>query len=50
VAANKLGEDLFYRLILAEEDVGVDPLPLGVTGSVPASSVMMRVAVPIAEV
>jgi DNA-binding NtrC family response regulator len=35
--------------ILAEEDVGVDSLPLGVTDAVPASSVMMRVGVPIAE-
>ena len=35
--------------ILAEEDVGVDSLPLGVTDAAPASSVMMRVGVPIAE-
>ncbi len=35
--------------ILAEEDVGVDSLPLGVTDAVPPSSVMMRVGVPIAE-
>jgi len=35
--------------ILAEEDVGVDSLPLGVTDAVPASSVMMRLGVPIAE-
>jgi DNA-binding NtrC family response regulator len=35
--------------ILAEEDVGVDSLPLGVTEAVPASSVVMRVGTPIAE-
>jgi len=35
--------------ILAEEDVGVDSLPLGVTDATPASSVVMRVGVPIAE-
>jgi two-component system, NtrC family, response regulator AtoC len=35
--------------ILAEEDVGVDSLPLGVTEVVPASSVVMRVGTPIAE-
>ena len=35
--------------ILAEEDVGVDALPLGVTEVVPASSVVMRVGTPIAE-
>jgi len=35
--------------ILAEEDVGVDSLPLGVTEVVPASTVVMRVGTPIAE-
>jgi two-component system, NtrC family, response regulator HydG len=35
--------------ILAEEDVGVDSLPLGVTEVVPTSSVVMRVGTPIAE-
>jgi len=35
--------------ILAEEDVGVDTLPLGVTEVLPASSVVMRVGTPIAE-
>ena len=35
--------------ILAEEDVGVDSLPLGVTEFVPASSVVMQVGTPIAE-
>jgi len=35
--------------ILAEEDVGVDSLPLGVTEVAPASSVVMRVGTPIAE-
>jgi two-component system, NtrC family, response regulator AtoC len=35
--------------ILAEEDVGVDALPLGVTEVVPASDVVMRVGTPIAE-
>jgi hypothetical protein len=48
-AASKVEEDLFYPFILPEEDVGFDSLPLGVTGAVPASGVMMRVAVPIAE-
>jgi len=35
--------------ILAEEDVGVDSLPLGVTEVVPASSLVMQVGTPIAE-
>jgi two-component system, NtrC family, response regulator AtoC len=35
--------------ILAEEDVGVDSLPLGVTEVVPAASVVMKVGTPIAE-
>ena len=35
--------------ILAEGEVGVDSLPLGVTEMVPASSVVMRVGTPIAE-
>ena len=35
--------------ILAEEDVGIDSLPLGVTELLPASSVVMRVGTPIAE-
>ena len=35
--------------ILAEEDVGVDSLPLGVTEEVAASSLVMRVGTPIAE-
>jgi two-component system, NtrC family, response regulator AtoC len=35
--------------ILAEEDVGVDSLPLGVSEVVPASSLVMRVGSPIAE-
>ena len=35
--------------ILAEEDVGVDSLPLGVTEVVPASTVVMQVGTPIAE-
>jgi two-component system response regulator AtoC len=35
--------------ILAEEDVGVDSLPLGATEVVPASSLVMRVGSPIAE-
>jgi len=35
--------------ILADEDVGVDSLPLGVTESVPAASVVMQVGTPIAE-
>jgi two-component system, NtrC family, response regulator AtoC len=35
--------------ILAEEDVGVDSLPLGVAEVMPASSVLMRVGTPIAE-
>jgi DNA-binding NtrC family response regulator len=35
--------------ILAEEDVGVDSLPLGVTEFAPASSVVMQVGTPIAE-
>ncbi len=35
--------------ILAEEDVGVDALPLGVTEEVAASSLVMRVGTPIAE-
>jgi two-component system response regulator AtoC len=35
--------------ILAEDDVGVDSLPLGVTELLPASSVVMRVGTPIAE-
>ncbi len=35
--------------ILAEEDVGVDSLPLGVTEVVPASSIVTRVGTPIAE-
>ena len=35
--------------ILAEEDVGVDSLPLGVTEFVPAASVVMQVGTPIAE-
>jgi len=35
--------------ILAEDDVGVDSLPLGVTEVLPASSVVMRVGTPIAE-
>jgi two-component system response regulator AtoC len=35
--------------ILAEDDVGVDSLPLGVTEVVPASSLVMRVGTPIAE-
>lgn len=35
--------------ILAEGDLGVDSLPLGVTEVVPASSVVMRVGTPIAE-
>ena len=35
--------------ILAEEDVGVDSLPLGVTELVPASSLVMQVGTPIAE-
>jgi DNA-binding NtrC family response regulator len=35
--------------ILAEEDVGVDSLPLGVTEAAPASSVVMQVGAPIAE-
>jgi two-component system response regulator AtoC len=35
--------------ILAEEDLGVDCLPLGVTEEVAASSLVMRVGTPIAE-
>jgi two-component system, NtrC family, response regulator HydG len=35
--------------ILADEDVGVESLPLGVTDAAPASSVVMRLGVPIAE-
>lgn len=35
--------------ILAEEDVGVDSLPLGVTEFVPAASLVMQVGTPIAE-
>ncbi len=35
--------------ILAEEDVGVDSLPLGVTEELPPSSLVMRVGTPIAE-
>ncbi|HWW92978.1 MAG TPA: sigma-54 dependent transcriptional regulator, partial [Vicinamibacteria bacterium] len=35
--------------ILAEEDLGVDSLPLGVTEEVAASSLVMRVGTPIAE-
>ncbi len=35
--------------ILAEDDVGVDSLPLGVTEEVAASSLVMRVGTPIAE-
>jgi two-component system response regulator AtoC len=35
--------------ILAEEDLGVDSLPLGVTEFVPAASVVMQVGTPIAE-
>jgi two-component system, NtrC family, response regulator AtoC len=35
--------------ILAEEDVGVDSLPLGVTEEVPAASLLTRVGTPIAE-
>jgi two-component system response regulator AtoC len=35
--------------ILAEENMGVDSLPLGVTEAVPASSLVMRVGTPIAE-
>jgi two-component system response regulator AtoC len=35
--------------ILAEEDVGVDSLPLGVTETLPASSFVMRVGTPVAE-
>jgi DNA-binding NtrC family response regulator len=35
--------------ILAEEDLGVDSLPIGVTEVAPASSVVMRVGTPIAE-
>jgi two-component system response regulator AtoC len=35
--------------ILAEEDLGVDCLPLGVTEDVAASSLVMRVGTPIAE-
>jgi DNA-binding NtrC family response regulator len=35
--------------ILAEEDVGVDSLPLGVTEFVPAASIVMQVGTPIAE-
>jgi len=36
--------------ILAEEHVGVDSLPLGVTEEVAASSLVMRVGTPIAEI
>jgi DNA-binding NtrC family response regulator len=35
--------------ILAEDDVGVDSLPLGVTQELAASSLVMRVGTPIAE-
>ncbi len=35
--------------ILADEDVGVDSLPLGVSEAAPASSLVMRVGTPIAE-
>ena len=35
--------------IMAEEEVGVEALPLGVSEAVPASSVVMRVGAPIAE-
>jgi DNA-binding NtrC family response regulator len=35
--------------ILADEDVGVDSLPLGVSEAAPASSLVMRVGIPIAE-
>ncbi len=35
--------------ILAEDDVGVDSLPLGVTEVLPASSLVMQVGTPIAE-
>jgi DNA-binding NtrC family response regulator len=35
--------------ILAEQDVGVDSLPLGVSEVLPASSLVMRVGTPIAE-
>jgi two-component system, NtrC family, response regulator AtoC len=35
--------------ILAEEDVGVDSLPLGVTEEIPAASLVTRVGTPIAE-
>jgi two-component system, NtrC family, response regulator AtoC len=35
--------------ILAEEDVGVDSLPLGVTEELPAASLVTRVGTPIAE-
>ena len=36
--------------ILAEEDVGVDSLPLGVTEMIPPSSLVVRVGTPIGEV
>jgi DNA-binding NtrC family response regulator len=34
---------------MAEEEIGVESLPLGVSEAVPASSVVMRVGAPIAE-